>query len=107
MSSIVTGASPQDGMLRDCVDRLSADFHILSPGVLHRRLAEVRALASEMGWAPLVALARRFEEAVAEGGHAIIGRPLVEAMRDAAQLGEGDHAASQAYLASVNLRLIG
>ncbi|MFW2828683.1 hypothetical protein [Sphingomonas sp. ID0503] len=103
---------PQDGQergftLRHDVERLCADFAGLPVRILYNRLREVRMIAAELGWTPLVALVRRCEEAVADGSHVVARGLLTDAMRDAAALGKGDAAASQAYLASVNMRLRG
>jgi len=97
----------RQGLLRERIDRLSNELAILAPATMSGRIAEVRAMAVEVGWAPLGAITRRLEAAVASGAGPIAARPFVEALRDAAVLGPADAALSQSILASVNLRLAG
>jgi hypothetical protein len=95
------------GQLYDRIDQIIANLPCLSPGSLAGDVDQIRQIARDCGLVPLSELARGLGRALSGSEGAAAARPFLETMRDAVGCERLDAAATQSFLASINLRLHG
>ena len=89
------------------IDRLARELAHVTPGHLACAVDDIRRIARDHDLRPLAEIARALENAIAESRGAAMILPFLEAMSDAVGCESVDPAASQAYLASVGVRIHG
>ncbi|MGH6780532.1 MAG: hypothetical protein ACREB5_00295 [Sphingomonadaceae bacterium] len=89
------------------IAQLDRDFRLLSVGELGKRVDAIRQIARANGLEPVSRLAAGLGDTLARGGRGPSVRPYLEGLRDAADCEHQDEETARAYLAAVNLRLMG
>ncbi|SNS60456.1 hypothetical protein SAMN06295912_11044 [Sphingomonas laterariae] len=89
------------------IAQLDRDFRLLSVGELRNRVDAIRQIARANGMEPVSRLAAGLGDTLAQGGRSPSVLPFLEGMRDAAGCAHQDEETARAYLAQINLRLIG
>lgn len=106
------GISPESlgraqGQICDRIDRIARELPHLTVSRLASEVDELRRIATDYGFVPVVALARGLESALAGSCGGVMILPFLETMRDAAISGRLDNQAAETFLASVNQRRYG
>ncbi|WP_380873791.1 hypothetical protein ACFB49_43830 [Sphingomonas sp. DBB INV C78] len=111
MASAARIESPLDPTIRDelCarLAQLDRDFRLLSIGELCRRVEAIRQVARDHQLEPVSRLAAGLGDTLARGGRGASVRPYLDGLRDAIGCEHQDEATARAYLAQINLRLVG
>jgi len=91
--------------LCDRIDLLARELPHLSLGQLCTGVDDIRRTAAAYNIDPVAQLARGLETALARAGGLGMAIAWLDVMRDAATSGRMDRLASEAYLASLSIRL--